>query len=250
MRIRAVIFDVYHTLLEVGPPPSDAARRWKKLLQDQFGGGASGDHSRPGLEEFGAKCDMAIAAEHGVARAAGIDCPEIYWPRIACEVLPELQKMPAFELDALLYAHATLLRTTRPMPGACETLSALHADHIRLGIASNAQPYTLHELDAALAQGGLSRGIFTPQICFWSFDNGFSKPDPRVFRTLSARLAAFGVQPGEILMAGDRWDNDIAPAQAQGWQTWHVQPAKDPASCSQSGDLAQLHAWLMQGEEG
>ena len=34
MRIRAVIFDVYHTLLEIGPPPLDAAERWEFLWED------------------------------------------------------------------------------------------------------------------------------------------------------------------------------------------------------------------------
>ena len=33
MSIRAVIFDIYDTLLEVGPPPPDAARRWENLWQ-------------------------------------------------------------------------------------------------------------------------------------------------------------------------------------------------------------------------
>ena len=34
MKTRAVIFDVYHTLLHVGPPPADAARRWEILWRE------------------------------------------------------------------------------------------------------------------------------------------------------------------------------------------------------------------------
>ena len=34
MNIRAVIFDIYGTLLEVGPPPPDADARWQRLCRD------------------------------------------------------------------------------------------------------------------------------------------------------------------------------------------------------------------------
>ena len=37
MKLRAIIFDIYKTLLDVGPPPPDANERWKNLQTTTFG---------------------------------------------------------------------------------------------------------------------------------------------------------------------------------------------------------------------
>jgi FMN phosphatase YigB (HAD superfamily) len=87
----------------------------------------------------------------------------------------------------------------------------------------------LRELDAALAAAGLTRDLFDPRLTFLSFEHGFSKPDPNVFRLLTARLRGQGLAPGEALMVGDRADNDLAPARAHGWQAFAIGP--DPAAC-------------------
>ena len=34
--VRAVLFDLYATLLEVGPPPSDADARWQRLFRESL----------------------------------------------------------------------------------------------------------------------------------------------------------------------------------------------------------------------
>ena len=88
-------------------------------------------------------------------------------------------------------------------------------------------------MQEALAAHGLGLDLFDRDLCFWSFEHGFSKPDPHVFQILTARLAARGIRPAETLMVGDRLDNDIEPAQAHGWQTWQLGPAAD-------GDWAAL----------
>ena len=102
------------------------------------------------------------------------------------------------------------------MPGAREVMQHLHACGIVPGIASNAQGYTRTEFTGA----GFSFGPFARDLTFLSGEHGFAKPSPRVFSLLSAALAARGISPAEMLMVGDRQDNDIAPAAAAGWQTW------------------------------
>ena len=86
----------------------------------------------------------------------------------------------------------------------------------------------------------LSADLFHPALRFFSFEHGFSKPDPHVFQLLTARLGALGIAPEETLMVGDRLDNDIVPARAFGWQTWRVQTA--PAA--DAGDFGALCAAL------
>ena len=239
MSIRAVIFDVYNTLLEVGPPPPDAAGRWEKLWREIFGAAA-----RLSLDQFAAKAAVIIEREHIAAKAAGVEWPEIFWPAVAAEALPELRKLSDKEQDEFLYQHAQLQRSVILMPGAVEVLSGLAAQKKYLGVASNAQPYTLRELDAALATAKLDRSLFRPELCFWSFAHGFSKPDAHAFRLLRARLLALGVTPSETLIVGDRLDNDIEPARRQGWRTWHLSKDGLPDPCAGSWQALKTHLGL------
>ena len=52
-----------------------------------------------------------------------------------------------------------------------------------------------------------------------SAELGLVKPDPRIFKLAQERA---GCPSGEILMVGDRLDNDVRPAKALGWRTVHV----------------------------
>ena len=87
--------------------------------------------------------------------------------------------------------------------------------------------------------------VFEPDLCFWSYRHGFSKPDPHVFRILTARLEARGLRPAEILMVGDRLDNDIEPARAHGWLTWRLaRAAQTDVPPPAAGDWVALRRWL------
>jgi putative hydrolase of the HAD superfamily len=233
MSLRAVIFDIYGTLLELRPPPADADARWARLWRD-----ALGRPVRLGLSEFASACERLIAREHAAARTVGIEFPEVCWPAIAAEALPELACLSDAERDELLFHHAGLTHTVRLADGAAATLRLLRDSGRPLGIASNSQPYTIRELDLALSGAGLSTTIFRPELRFFSFEHGFSKPDPHVCRLLTARLRALGVKPSEILAVGDRLDNDIEPARAHHWQTWHLAP--------QTGGWEALRDWLQR----
>lgn len=237
LNIRAVICDVYQTLLEVGPAPADADARWTALWRRVAG--RAPDLSRA---EFEAACQRVIAREHARARERGIAHPEVWWPAVVGEVVPGWANWSAAQREDFVFEHMQLSRTLRLQPGAAEGLRHLVATGRVLGVASNAQAYTWRELDEVLAGAGLSRAVFAPELCFWSCWHGFSKPDPHVFRLLGARLTARGLLPAETLMVGDREDNDLMPARAQGWQTWRLGPA--PADGTPGGDWPALVRWL------
>lgn len=234
LKLRAAICDVYGTLLEVGPAPALAATGWENLWQASF-------HRPPRLTlaQFSAACDRIVTREHALARGRGIAFPEVCWPAVVAETLPELAALPAGAREEFLFQQARLWHTVRLAAHAPETLRALRQRGWRLGIASNAQAYTWRELHDALAPHGLGLDLFDPHLCFWSFEHGFSKPDPHVFQILTARLAALGICPHETLMVGDRLDNDLTPAQAHGWQTWHLR-ASPTGGGPGAGDWRQL----------
>jgi FMN phosphatase YigB (HAD superfamily) len=233
MIIRAVLCDIYNTLLDVGPPPADAGQRWDALC-----GAALPEAPRLTLAEFDSSAEVVIRREHAAAKAAGISYPEIFWPAVAGEAWPALTSLNAPTLDDFLFEHAQLQHSVRLVPNAAEGLRLLAKRKVCLGLVSNAQPYTLRQLDAGLRAAGLSRALFVPDLCFFSFEHGFSKPDPQVFRLLTARLAQRGIPSGEALVIGDRQDNDIDPAQAHGFQTWRLAPAGEPKT--RNGDWLRL----------
>ncbi len=235
---KVILFDVYQTLLAVGPPPADAGLRWCGLWTETLGFAPRGS-----LEDVAAATVKVIEIDHAGAKTRGIPFPEVFWPSIMRRALPELNRLTDDQLDTFLFRHAQLVRSIKLMPGAAEVLRPLSVQAIPLGLISNAQPYTLRELDSALADAGLARALFRPDLVFWSYLHGYAKPDPHVFRALSSCLLAEGVPPEAILMVGDREDNDIDPARAQGWRTWRLTPVPVSESAD-AGDWLQLAAHL------
>ena len=103
-----------------------------------------------------------------------------------------------------------------PMPGALPLVRAL-ADRYRLGIVAN----QFVECRGALARRGLLEHFDVVAI---SEELGLYKPDPALFRWA---LDQSGADAREVLMIGDRHDNDIVPAASLGmstiwvrWRTW------------------------------
>ena len=236
MNIRAVIFDIYGTLLEVGPPPPDADTRWKHLCRELL-------HTEPRLSrlEFFVASSKVIARHHQAARVRGITWPEVHWPSIVSEVLPKLAQLPRPDQEEFLFRQIQTGHTTRLTVETAAMLRWCKERDCLLGIASNAQNYTIRELQEALAGHGLGLDLFERDLTFWSFQHGFSKPDPHVFQILTARLTAFEISPRETLMVGDRLDNDINPAKAHDWHTWHLGSQAD-------GDWAGLCERLRGGQ--
>ncbi len=220
--LKAVIFDVYQTLLEVSPPQTNIGESWKSLCAEFFG--------RPPdftLDHLAERCRHIVSEDHAQAHAFGIAHPEVVWADVMRRALPAFPSLPEERASEFLYRHIQLLRTPHLAPSCDRVFSICQAGGISLGLVSNAQPYTLRELDALLAEVGRSREIFEKDLCLWSFENGFSKPDPHVFRLLAFRLERRGIRPGETLVVGDRRDNDIDPARAQGFQTWWLNESQE-----------------------
>jgi|ERR1043166_3736748 putative hydrolase of the HAD superfamily len=238
MTVRAVIFDIYNTLLEKGPPPPDAEQKWGVLWESKFEAAP-----RISLAEFAKECGRIITREHDAARAVGVKYPEVYWPQIILEACPELAALPKHAREDFVLQHTYLRHTIRMMPGAAAALRALSSDGLHLGLASNAQPYTLHELEHALTDAGLSLKIFDPALTIFSFQIGFSKPDPHFFRMLTARLRVMGVHVEETMMIGNSPENDVIPARAQGWQIWHL-TADGIVPNKQMGLWADVGKWF------
>ncbi|MDX2082154.1 MAG: HAD family hydrolase [Terrimicrobiaceae bacterium] len=223
--IRCVICDVYRTILRVGPARPEAVRFWSSAWRETFP-----ERAAPDLPSLDDRCRELVAEDHAAAIACGVSFPEVQWPSILAKALASGPLTADF-----VYKHAQAIRSVALEPGFVDFASECCESGVVLGIVSNAQAYTLRELDDALA--GAHTVLFASDLSFWSFQNGFSKPSPFVFRWLTARLAQRGIGPEEAIVVGDRLDNDIEPAQAAGMQTWHYRP-------SEKAGWPELHAWL------
>lgn len=213
---RAVIFDVYRTLLEVEERSAEEQRvGWERLHGEFFGRAPEMT-----LEHLAERCRHVVSEDHAIAHAVGVPHAEVVWKDVMRRALPALSTVADDPCEEFLFQHIQLLRSLRLAPQAPALLRDCHRRGILLGIVSNAQPYTLRELTELLAPSGLSLDVFEKDLSLWSFENGFSKPDPHVFRLLTFRLERRGLRPGDTLLVGDRLDNDIEPSRAQGFQTW------------------------------
>ncbi len=220
--LKAVIVDVYQTLLEVAHPEGDREEAWKQLYREYFDA-----PPEMTLEHLAERCRHIVSGDHSQAHRAGVVHPEVVWADVMRRALPTFAGLPEERGEDFLFHHIQLLRTLSLAPGCTRLMQICRDRGIVLGIVSNAQPYTLRELDTLLRTGGQSLEGFEKDLCVWSFENGFSKPDPHVFRLLAFRLRHRGIRPEETLVIGDRRDNDIGPAGAQGFQTWWINGSQE-----------------------
>jgi len=103
------------------------------------------------------------------------------------------------------------------MPGALETLTALHATWT-LATATNADISTEDDIWAALRRVGLDQvmdKIYCPK------NVGYRKPSPKFFQHI---LSDLRLNPDQVLMVGDSFEIDVLGANRSGidaiWFNW------------------------------
>lgn len=119
---------------------------------------------------------------------------------------------------------------TRPYRDAAPAVRALRGV-VNLGVLANQSK----GLAARLVGFGFD-GLF--DLVLGSEDVGARKPDARFFALAAERA---GVPSEAILLAGDRLDNDVAPAKRAGWQTVWVKRGPDGACRPQGPDEIPDH---------
>ncbi|OQW97662.1 MAG: hypothetical protein BWK77_01165 [Verrucomicrobia bacterium A1] len=226
--IRAVLFDVYGTLLvsEAGEPVECGRPNGDLAVCAAFE--ACG--LAPCPLDTAAAIDRilcrAVSAEKDLRRAAGAPHPEIdildVWARVLALCRMEglvPAEAPEPDLARLALVHECVANPVWPMPGAADTLAGLRARGFVLGIVSNAQFYTPLILQALFGSDLTALG-FDDGCCAWSYRAGIGKPDPALFRLAADGLRTrHGIAPGEALFVGNHVEKDIAAAAAAGFRT-------------------------------
>lgn len=183
MRLRALLFDIYGTLLA-----SSAGEL----------------HPDPELRSL-------IEAAHA---ASPHPFPEVEIREIHAALHPGLSPE---EIENLAIQHERAMNPTSAMPGAIETLLGLKALGLPIGLVSNAQFYTLPELERCL--GDMASLGIDRKLCVFSYEHRRAKPDPFLFEIARDLLLDRDIAPGEVLYIGNDVRNDIEPAAKTGFLT-------------------------------
>ncbi len=228
--IKAVLFDVYGTLLISGAGEvntDSSTKHGNKAFQE-----ALEEFSipvEPGVASYNVSTLLfnTISAIRQKKRDQGIDYPEINILHVWKSVFRQL------EADEIIrVGHANDDKFLRKfgvefelrfnpcwtMPNAKELLSTLRSDKI-MGIISNSQFYTPLTLEA-LTDTNLEKLGFDPSLLYWSYEQEIAKPDINFFKPPVRHLRnTHDIRPEEILYLGNDMLNDMYPADALGMQT-------------------------------
>mgnify|MGYP005858189737 CR=1 FL=1 len=221
--IRAALLDVYGTLCvsaagEIGTPSEGTADRYIDAAA------AVGWAIDPAVAAALAEgFHLEVKRRHAADRARGVSHPEVLvfdvWAHVlrehACPFArtPRTLRMFAVEVECRS-------NPVWPMPGVREALNRLHSRGVRLGIVSNAQPFTPLLFDALLGCS-LEDLSFDPALCIWSWREGRAKPDAALLqRALGVLRERDGIAPRDVATIGNDRLNDLAPARLCGCQSW------------------------------
>lgn len=226
--IRAVLFDVYGTLLvsEAGDPVENGRPCGDVAVRAAFEACGLPLRSPDDAAAVDRMLRAAVVGEKQCRRAAGTFHPEIDILAIWAGVLDRCRaegRLPAdgpeADIEKLALVHECVANPVWPMPGAADTLAALRTRGLAMGIVSNAQFYTPLILQALFGADGKALG-FDDGCSAWSFRAGIGKPDPALYRIAAGGLRARrGIAPAEALFVGNHMEKDVAAAAAAGFQT-------------------------------
>ncbi|MGI9427896.1 MAG: HAD family hydrolase [Bythopirellula sp.] len=218
--IRAVLFDIYGTLLisasgDIGANSGDhrieALQETLELFQLSLDCQASS-----ALQLFAAE----IAKSHAAAQAQGVDYPEVDIVEIWQAALPLMVQGQVPEVDwrRLALEYEVRVNPVWPMPGVESTLEKLVSGRLVLGIVSNAQFFTPLLFPALLGKTLVELG-FDQALSYFSYEHRQAKPGSFLYALAQRQLESQGIRPAEVLYVGNDMLNDVTAAASVGFKT-------------------------------
>ena len=245
MPVRALAFDLWETLLTNPPELGKEQERLRLQRMERVLAARGLGMTSDGIEAvvgqtLGTRDSTLRTAtpalptriEHA-HRVLWQRCQELYWSRdvdVPCRTqiehfLEELAIDPAsldeealHELEAA-YAEAAVEIPPAAVEGAVETLDALRARGLRLGLISNTGRTPGSALRRVLERLGLAQSL---DVMIFSNEHGACKPRPSIFEALREGLA---LPFSDIAFVGDNLYADVHGAQSCGMRAIHFVPA-------------------------
>lgn len=248
--IKAVIFDVYGTLVvsgcgDVGSSDSDDRGDQMSAAIDavgiQIGGGRL-----PTIADL----QSNIQAINSLRESESCPKPEVdivdVWRRTLMDC--GIQAVTTEQFNRLAAEYESRANPTWPMPGAKQLLDQLSQRGCKLGIVSNAQEFTLplvEDLDGSFDV----ESVFDLNLCVFSCRFRQAKPGFRLFTALCDGLLRAGIAPHEAIYVGNDRLNDVWAATQSGLRTaWFAGDRRslraredDPRAASTGNDIILTH---------
>jgi len=243
--VRAVIADVYGTMVNYWRPGFEGRDTREALLVeafsgivDRFGMGETLAAMNPADPPAKTLCDfynglLAINRQKSVGEGNAL--PEVrveeVWSVIALmlkrngyDAGAPLRGDPAGFARRLAYTYNFLSMGRELYPGVSSALKKLRDSNIALGILSDAQFYTPVDLTLMLRDQSGGRVVdycelFDTDLTFLSCEYGFVKPSGTLYRRLFDALYEYHIAPDQTVVVGNDLTTDIAPAAALGMRT-------------------------------
>jgi len=243
--IRAVIFDVYGTLVDYRKAEfADQDSKERSLLEafasviGYFGFESYLREMSPTMAPERTLSDFyhgLIALDHQKSRREDIQTPEVRIERIWGLILLMLKRhgydpsslglgadRDVAKCMAYFYNFHALERGF--YDGVVESLERLKRGNLKLGILSNAQFYTPIDLTLFVRDQGEGRyadylEFFDSDLILYSYEYGVAKPGALLFRKLFDALYQQNIAPSQTVFVGNDLAIDIKPAQEIGMKT-------------------------------
>jgi putative hydrolase of the HAD superfamily len=245
--VRAVIFDVYGTLINYWRPGFETQEGRSELLLgafaelvDRFAMGETLLDMNPDEPPPKTLYDLyngLLSLNQQKSADGGAALPEVRVEKVWAVIVLML-KRNGYDVDKHAPAGGDVADFGRCLactynflgmgrelyPGVADALGRLKGDNIALGILSDAQFYTPIDLTLLLRDqsgGGVDdyNELFDTGLIFLSSDYGFVKPSEVLFRRLFDALYEYHITPAQTLFVGNDLSADILPAAALGMKT-------------------------------
>lgn len=224
-RVRAVVFDVYGTMLisNSGDVGTAVERAQPQAMDAALV--ASGLEIQIAPREAVDCLLHAIHRHHERLTAAGIEYPEVDIVEVWADLLggpggisPDTVNFCPEDLERLAVEYEMRVNPVWPMPFLQECLASLHEAGLLLGIISNAQFFT-QDLFSALMDESLDQLGFDAQLRFYSYQAREAKPGLTLYQRARETFQTLQISADEVLYVGNDMLNDIMPAERLGFRT-------------------------------
>jgi putative hydrolase of the HAD superfamily len=210
MPLKAVLFDLWETLIQDRPDRNHPRRTWRTTAVRSV----LAEHGfEIDAERVGTALDVtsrALTALHDEGRDLdGAGRAELFLARLDAETQRPAPRSAAEALHEVI-ASMPLDLAPHLSPHAAETLIALRELDLGVGLVSNAGMTTAANLRSMLAHYGI-HDLF--DVLVFSDEVLFAKPDARIF---AAALTAMGHEAADCAFVGDNPHNDVYGASQAG----------------------------------
>ncbi len=232
--IKAVIFDIYGTLLISGSGDIEESSVTPENVNTalEYGGMKLIDHDsnrQQILQNMLNSFKQEVFRHHDAARNTDNPYPEIDILKIWGKIISDQHENNVLQtngngcLECFTFIFEVLSNPIYPMPGMFELVQELKKTGIPLGIISNAQFYTpvimnffLHHLLTDLE----TIPPFDPDLTVFSYKLMRAKPDMQLFNKVKTAIREkYKLQPSQVLFVGNDMYRDIYPAAQAGFKT-------------------------------